>query len=270
MRGYLALFLSPGLSSSFRLAPAAGRAYSQSFLRMFRNPFNSPSLIPKVLEDPKWPSEWPYSPSDFQRQDPTPDSDFYSQPRFVHHIDDGARAALTNFYDKNFKPGDDVLDICSSWVSHYPPSWVSGKASAGGSATGLGMNEQELSYSTELDTYVVHDLNVDAKLPFPDESFDAVTCVVSVDYLVRPREVFAEIARVLRPGGRCYISMSNRCFPTKAFRIWLNTSDLEHVFIVGSFFHFTEGAFEPPKAHDVSPNPGISDPMFIVEGVKKA
>ena len=32
-------------------------------------------------------------------------------------------------------------------------------------------------------------LNVDAKLPYPDESFDTVTCVVSVDYLTRPLEV---------------------------------------------------------------------------------
>jgi len=36
------------------------------------------------------------------------------------------------------------------------------------------------------------DLNVDPKLPFPDESFDVVTCVVSVDYLTRPLEVFKE------------------------------------------------------------------------------
>ncbi len=33
---------------------------------------------------------------------------------------------------------------------------------------------------------------MDPKLPFPDESFDVVTCVVSVDYLTRPLEVFKE------------------------------------------------------------------------------
>ena len=113
-----------------------------------------------------------------------------------------------------------MLDICSSWVSHYPKSWLSTKT---GKTTGLGMNKQELSYSTELDSYIVKDLNSDPSLPFPPSSFSVVTCVVSVDYLVHPLAVFKEIARVLRPGGRCYISMSNRCFPTKAFRIWLNT-----------------------------------------------
>ena len=44
-----------------------------------------------------------------------------------------------------------------------------------------------------------------------DGSFDVVTCVVSVDYLVHPREVFKEVGRVLRPGGKFVLSQSNRC-----------------------------------------------------------
>ena len=46
-------------------------------------------------------------------------------------------------------------------------------------------------------------------------------CCVSVDYLVRPIEVFREVARVLRPGGHFVCTFSNRCFPTKAIRGWL-------------------------------------------------
>jgi SAM-dependent methyltransferase len=38
---------------------------------------------------------------------------------------------------------------------------------------------------------------------------------VSVDYLTRPREVFREVARVLRPGGRFVLSQSNRLFYSK-------------------------------------------------------
>ena len=37
-------------------------------------------------------------------------------------------------------------------------------------------------------------------------SFDTVLCSLSVEYLVRPFEVFAELARVLRPGGRLVIN----------------------------------------------------------------
>ena len=58
---------------------------------------------------------------------------------------------------------------------------------------GLGMNERELGMNGRLSSYVVRDLNVDPTLPFPDGSFDAVTIVVGVDYLNRPREVFDEI-----------------------------------------------------------------------------
>lgn len=69
------------------------------------------------------------------------------------------------------------------------------------------------------------DLNKDPVLPFDDASFDVVTNVVSVDYLTKPLEVFKEINRVLRPGGKAIMSFSNRCFPTKAINIWLSTND---------------------------------------------
>lgn len=101
---------------------------------------------------------------------------------------------MTKYYSENLKDGEDVLDICSSWISHYPKDFK------GGNVVGLGMNEEELSRNSVLDSYVVKDLNNDPKLPFDDGSFDKVTCVVSVDYLNKPLEVFKEIGRVLRPG----------------------------------------------------------------------
>ena len=42
-------------------------------------------------------------------------------------------------------------------------------------------------------------------------------------------------------------------FPTKAVNIWLKTNDLEHVYVVGSYFHYA-GGFKPPSAVEVSPN----------------
>jgi ubiquinone/menaquinone biosynthesis C-methylase UbiE len=129
------------------------------------------------------------------------------------------------------------------------------------------MNEYELSQNPQLTSFVVKDLNSDPTLPFDDDAFDKITCVVSVDYLNKPKQIFQEIGRVLRPGGECMLAMSNRCFPTKAFQIWLQTNDLEHIFIAGSFFHYT-GRFEPPSCEDISPNPGRSDPLWIVKAKK--
>jgi len=222
----------------------------------------SKTVYEKVLENPKYPSEWPFSDSDFMRQDESDDEIFYEPSRLVYHIDDDAVSALTKYYSENLKDGDDVLDICSSWVSHYPTDWK------GGNVIGLGMNEYELSQNKQLSSYVVKNLNNDPTLPFDDESFDKVTCVVSIDYLNKPLQVVKEIGRVLRPGGVCMFSISNRCFPTKAFRIWLMSNDLEHVFIVGSFFHYSK-LFGMPKCDDCSPNPGRSDPLFLISAAKK-
>lgn len=51
--------------------------------------------------------------------------------------------------------------------------------------------------------------------------------------------------------------------------VWLQMNDLEHIFIVGSFFHYS-GKFEPATCEDCSPNPGRSDPLFIIKAAKKS
>ena len=148
-------------------------------------------------------------------------------------------------------------------VSHFPKDVKLGRT------VGLGMNAYELSKNVQLTETVAKDLNIDPTFPFPDNSFDFVTCVVSTDYLTRPLEVFSEIRRVLKPNGMAIMSQSNRCFPTKAINIWLNTNDAQHIFIIGSYFHFA-GGFQPPESLDISPNLGRSDPMFIIQAKKAA
>lgn len=248
---------SPMMSRSIATRTTANLSRSTTHLNS-----DTQSMAEKVLLNPQWPAEWPYTDKDLARMDESQDTIFYESPRLVYHIDDNAVTALTKYYSENFKDGEDVLDICSSWVSHYPKEWK------GGNVVGLGMNEFELSKNPQLSSYDVKDLNVDPVFPYEDNTFDKVTCVVSVDYLTKPKEIFNEIGRVLRPGGEAMLSISNRCFPTKAWNLWLRTNDLEHVFIAGSFFHYT-GLFEPPSCDDISPAPGRSDPMFIIKANKK-
>jgi SAM-dependent methyltransferase len=223
----------------------------------------------EVLKNPRWPEEWPFTAASFRRQDESDDTQFYSVPRYVAHIDNFAISALRAYYDSLPIP-DSVLDLSSSWISHYPPSWASARGGARRRVM-LGMNQQELD-ANEMATErgVVRDLNKDPTLPFAAESFDLITNCVSVDYLTRPLEVFREMGRCLRPGGRAVVSFSNRCFPTKAIDIWLRTSDAEHCFIVGCYFHFA-GGFDAPEALDIAPHSrGVTDPMYVVTATKSA
>ncbi len=189
----------------------------------------------------------------FDRADPGPDTAFYGPPRLVTHIDEGAIAAVGDLYAELSVEGE-VLDLMSSWVSHFraPPRRL----------VGLGMNAAELAANPVLAEHVVHDLNVDPALPFPDASFDDVTCCVSVDYLVRPVEVFGEVARVLRPGGRFVVTFSNRCFPTKAIRGWLATDDRGHLQIVAAYFAAAD-RFRDLRG-ERRPTPPGGDPLCAV------
>jgi SAM-dependent methyltransferase len=124
------------------------------------------------------------------------------------------------------------------------------------------MNATELAANDVATDWLVHDLNVDPALPFADASFDAVTCCVSVDYLTRPLDVFADVARVLRPDGTFVCAFSNRCFPTKAIRGWLSTDDDGHCAIVSTYFELTDGFGEPIVQLR---NPGAGgDPLYAV------
>lgn len=152
------------------------------------------ATFPDVLKNPQFPEKWPFYPEDFKRQDESDDTNFYETPRLVYHIDDPAVAALTKYYAQTFTPGASVLDICSSWVSHFPNDVKLGNR------VGLGMNKNELKQNKQLDDFVVQNLNENPIFPFPKDSFDFVTCVVSIDYLTRPLEIFSEINRVLKPG----------------------------------------------------------------------
>ncbi|XP_028770262.1 uncharacterized protein LOC114727716 isoform X2 [Neltuma alba] len=194
-----------GVGSSFLLhfMSMAGNVGSRSFVASAR--IKGSSSVDELLKNVEWPEQFPFKEEDFQRFDESPDSLFYEAPRFVTHIDDPAISALTKYYSKVFPPsntpGVSILDMCSSWVSHFPPGYKQERV------VGLGMNEEELKRNPVLTEYVVQDLNVNPRLPFEDNSFDVITNVVSVDYLAKPLDVFKEMCRILKPGGLAMIRL---------------------------------------------------------------
>ena len=65
------------------------------------------------------------------------------------------------------------------------------------------MNAAELERNSHLTKQVVKNLNVSPTLSeLAYEGIDVVICNVSVDYLVKPIEVFREMRRVLKNGER--------------------------------------------------------------------
>jgi SAM-dependent methyltransferase len=190
----------------------------------------------------------------FDRADPTADADFYAVSRLVTHIDDGAIAAVGDLYEA-FGLDGELLDLMSSWVSHFRRSPRR--------LTVLGMNAAELDANPMAVERVVHDLNVDPVLPFADDAFDAAVCCVSVDYLVRPVEVFRDVARVVRPGGPFVCTFSNRLFPTKAIRGWLLSSDQEHCDLVAEYFR-RAGGWDEATVELRTPLRHHGDPLYAV------
>jgi SAM-dependent methyltransferase len=215
-----------------------------------------------------------FSTDAFRREDETEDHNFYKKPRFVNHIDDKAIDTITEHYGSFISPGMDVLDLMSAWRSHVPEN------SGLKSLVGLGMNAEELAENPQLTDFKVHDLNVDSNLPFDNNSFDLVICTVSVEYLIHPDEVFADVARVLRPGGTFVLTFSNRWFPPKVIDVWPGLHEFERMGLVLEYFLRSKKYYDlntlssrgwpRPESDKYYPQFLKSDPVFAVWGKKKS
>ena len=205
-----------------------------------------------------------FQPDDFARLDDSPDPLFYVEPRKVVHLDAGACAAVADFLRDAVPPGAEVLDLLSSWRSHWPPEMAKRRL------VGLGLNAEEMADNPDLDDFVVHDVNAAPRLPFGDASFDAAVITVSIQYLTQPVAVFRDVRRVLRPGGLFAVLYSNRMFPTKAVAIWRRLDDHQHADLIAAYFR-EAGGFVDLEARDCSPPfPPGSDPLYAVTARKAA
>jgi len=175
-----------------------------------------------------------FSDDSFRREDEADDAIFYEKPRFVQHLDDRAISEISRLYGELLPQNGHVLDLMSSWTSHLP------KGLSLASVTGVGMNLEELKRNERLTQYLVQDLNQNLTLPFSENTFDAVICTASVEYLTHPLEIFNELARVLRSDGICIMTFSNRWFPPKAIRIWQDLHEFERMGLVLEYFLLTE------------------------------
>jgi ubiquinone/menaquinone biosynthesis C-methylase UbiE len=75
------------------------------------------------------------------------------------------------------------------------------------------------------------------RLPFDDDSFDAVTCLQALEFMRDWRAALTEMLRVLQPGGLLMISnrigpdawkLPGRAIPTAEFIAWLSQAGLQY------------------------------------------
>ena len=206
----------------------------------------------------------------YRRPDEAPDPQFYAPPRIVAHIDSGAQRTVGAVYAEIIPEDGLVLDLMSSVHSNL----AAGQAM--GACFGLGLNGQEMTENPALDGAVLADLNTERAIPFADDSFDAVLCTVSIDYLTDPVRTVCEVARVLRPGAAFAVTFSNRWFPPKVTRLWTELNPFEQMALVVQYFEAAGGFADiETRSYRGYPRPmddpyykqiATSDPVFAVIG----
>jgi SAM-dependent methyltransferase len=204
-----------------------------------------------------------FPPDFFRRDDDGPDAFFYDEPRLVVHIDERAVETVRSYLDDVLPTDATVLDLMSSWRSHLP------MPPGNRHVVGLGMNATELAENPQLHERIVHDLNAEPALPLESRRFDAAIITVSVQYITRPVELFAEVRRTLKEGATFHVIFSDRMFATKAVAIWKSLPDHQRRGeLIGTYFGASQG-WDQPMFLDRSPtSDGSSDPLYVVRAAR--
>jgi demethylmenaquinone methyltransferase/2-methoxy-6-polyprenyl-1,4-benzoquinol methylase len=117
------------------------------------------------------------------------------------------------------RPDDRVLDVCCG-----TGDLALADLEAGGNVTGLDFSERMLARARRKSDAIDWVRGDATALPFPEDTFDAVTVGFGVRNLADLESGLRELARVLRPGGRLGCLEITR--PTGAlrpfFRLWFD------------------------------------------------
>lgn len=119
-------------------------------------------------------------------------------------------AGVGYYFDMaNLKEGDNVLDMGSG--SGMDSFIASLKVGTSGKVAGVDMTDEQLEKAEQLrrghqfENVSFHKSYIE-NLPFPDKSFDVVISNGVINLIPDKEKVFAEVARVLKAGGRMVIA----------------------------------------------------------------
>ena len=179
--------------------------------------------------------------NNYQRKklDESNDEEFYSDPKFVYHLDSNFRQYLSNVYRNEIRDNSTVLDLMSSWDSYLPEEKKYKQV------IGHGLNKDELEKNKILNYFWTQNFNFNQKIPLDNSSIDFCLMVAAWQYLQYPENLTGEIARILSDGGKILISFSNRAFWHKAPNIWTNSSEEERLNYVRKVL--ISNGFKEPK-----------------------
>ena len=178
--------------------------------------------------------------SNYQRKklDESNDEYFYSDPKFVYHLDSNFRNYLSLIYKKEIMDNSTVLDLMSSWDSYLPSEKIFKNV------IGHGLNEDELKKNKSLNSYWIQNFNVNQTIPLENGSVDFCLIVAAWQYLQYPENLAKEISRILSNKGKIIVSFSNRAFWHKAPNIWTSSTEDERLKYVRKVL-ITNGFQEP-------------------------
>jgi len=159
--------------------------------------------------------------NNYQRKklDESNDEEFYSEPKFVYHLDSNFRQTLSKVYKDEIDENSTILDLMSSWDSYLP------KENTYQKVIGHGLNQKELERNNILDSFWVQNFNLNQDIRLENGSIDYCLMVAAWQYLQYPENLTKEISRILSRKGKIIVSFSNRAFWHKAPNIWTTSTE---------------------------------------------
>ena len=114
-----------------------------------------------------------------------------------------ANTAVNILKQKKFK---NLLDV--GCASGHMISRVS-RSFPGVSCTGLDVYDKAIKYAKATYPNIRFRIGDAHKLPFKNNSFDAIICYETIEHVEHPAAVLRELKRVLKPGGRIILAMDS-------------------------------------------------------------